>query len=92
MQVGVFGGYLKNQGTKEEMSDATNSVYGLGTNIESLLRVSPRIILISNKTKIACEIEYTSAAYGSNYDVNYIPSRTNTVANTRILMSAIYAF
>ena len=92
MQIGVFGGYLKNQGTKEEMSDATNSVYGLGTNIESLLRVSPRIILISNKTKIACEIEYTSATYGSNYDINYIPADTNTVANTRLLLSAIYSF
>jgi hypothetical protein len=92
VQAGVFGGFLKNQGTKEEMSAANNPVYGLGTNIESLFRVSPRVIFISGKTKIACELEYTSAAYGSNYDTFYVPAATKSVANTRLLLSAIYAF
>ena len=91
-QAGVFGGYLKNLGTKEEMSSADNTVYGLATNIETLIRISPRLIFISNKTKLACEIEYTSAAYGSDYDVNYIPANTTTVSNIRVLLSAIYAF
>ncbi|MCF8380275.1 MAG: hypothetical protein K9H49_11895 [Bacteroidales bacterium] len=92
IQVGIFGGYLKNMGTKEEMSAQTNNVYGLATNIESLFRISPRIMLISNKTKLACEVEYTSAAYGSAYDVNYIPANTTTVSNLRLLMSVIYSF
>lgn len=92
IQVGVFGGYLKNQGTKETMSSVDNPVYGLATDIESLLRVSPRIIFISNKFKVAGEIEYTSASYGSNYDINYIPANTTTVANARILISTIYSF
>lgn len=92
IQVGIFGGYLKNNGTKEKMSGTSNPVFGLATNIESLIRVSPRVMFISNKTKIACEIEYTSAAYGSNYDVNYIPANTNSVANLRLLMSVIYSF
>lgn len=92
VQVGIFGGYLKNLGTKEEMSSATNSVYGLGTNIESLLRVSPRIVFISNKTKLACELEYTSAAYGSNFNTYYKPANTTSTSNLRLLMSAIYAF
>jgi len=92
IQFGVFGGYLKNMGTKEEMSDPTNNVYGLATNIETLFRISPRVMLISNKTKLACEVEYTSAAYGSGYDVNYIPANTTTVSNIRLLMSVIYSF
>ncbi|MBN2347785.1 MAG: hypothetical protein JXJ22_03045 [Bacteroidales bacterium] len=92
VQLGVFGGYLKNLGTKDAMSDPVNSVYGLATNIESLLRVSPRVIFISNKTKIACEMEYTSAAYGSNYDVNYVPANTTSVSNLRVLLSVIYSF
>jgi hypothetical protein len=92
VQVGVFGGYLKNQGTKEEMSNASNSIYGLATNIQSLIRVAPRFVFISNKTKLACEVEYTSAAYGSNYDTFYVPATTNSVANLRVLMSAIYSF
>ncbi len=92
LQIGVFGGYLKNLGTKEEMSDITNPVYGLGHNIESLYRISPRIMFLSNKTKIGCELEYTSAAYGSDYDVNYVPGSTTQVGNARILLSAIYSF
>jgi hypothetical protein len=92
VQAGIFGGFLKNQGTKEEMSAANNPVYGLATNIESLIRVSPRVIFISGKTKIACELEYTSAAYGNNYDTFYVPATTKSVANMRMLLSAIYAF
>jgi hypothetical protein len=92
MQVGVFGGFLKNLGTKEAMSGTGNEIYGLGTNIGSLVRVSPRVIFISNKMKFACEVEYTSAAYGSNHDVNYVPGTTTTVANTRVLLSTIYSF
>ncbi len=91
-QVGVFGGYLKNLGTKDEMSSALNPVYGLGTNIESLLRISPRVSFTSGKVKLAGEIEYTSAAFGSNHDVNYIPENTSAVANTRVLISTIYSF
>lgn len=92
IQVGVFGGYLKNLGTVDPMSDASNPVYGLTTSISSLLRISPRVIFISNKFKLGCELEYTSAAYGSGFDVNYLPSSTTTVANTRVLLSTIYSF
>jgi hypothetical protein len=91
-QVGVFGGYLKNLGTKEAMSSEGNAVYGLGTNIRSLLRVSPRVLFISGKYKVGCELEYTSATYGSGHDVHYVPSTTSTVTNTRVLLSAVYSF
>ncbi len=92
IQTGVFGGILTNMGTKEPLSSAGNAVYGHGTNIASLWRVSPRLIFISNKTKIALELEYTTAAYGSDYDVNYIPGTLTPVSNTRGLMSVIYSF
>ncbi len=91
-QIGVFGGYLKNLGTAEPMSDATNSVYGLTTSIATLFRIAPRVMVISNKFKLGGELEYTSAAYGSGFDVNYLPSSTTTVANMRLLLSAIYSF
>ena len=92
VQAGVFGGFLTNMGTKEPMSDAGNAVYGLATNIAALWRVSPRVIFTSNKTKIALELEYTAAAYGNDYDVNYIPQTITPVANTRGLISVIYSF
>ena len=90
--VGVFAGVLNNLGTKESMSSASNSVYGLGTNIESLVRISPRAVLNSGKVRFAFELEYTSAAYGSGYDVNYMPSETTTATNIRTLFSSYYMF
>lgn len=92
MQIGLFAGVTKNLGTKEEMSDVANDVYMFGGNVEKVMRFSPRIEFISNKTKIGCEIEYTSATYGSGYDTNYIPDETSTVANVRMLLGLLYAF
>ena len=91
-QVGLFGGYMENLGTKESMSDPDNPVYGLATNIASLYRVSPRVIYRSGKFKAAAELEYTVAAYGSDYDSSYTPGETESTANTRILLSTIYNF
>jgi hypothetical protein len=92
IQVGLFGGYVKNNGTKKEMSSPGNPVFGMGTNVNSVLRVSPRIIYTINKLKFMGEIEYTAAAYGSNYDLNYVPATTTTVANTRLLLSVMFSF
>lgn len=92
MQVGIFGGYLQNLGTKEAMSSTLNPVFGLGHNIESLLRVSPRFIWNSNKVRVALELEYTMANYGSGYDVNYSPATTTSVSNLRTLVSTYYFF
>ncbi len=93
-QVGIFGGMTMNNGTKEEMNVArnNNTVFGLATNIRSLFRISPRIIYNAGKVRVALELEYTSAAYGSNYDTFYIPAETTTVANLRGLMAVYYFF
>jgi hypothetical protein len=92
-QVGVFGGYFKNLGTKEAMSDPSNAVYGLATDISSLIRVSPRLMINSGKTRLAFEAEYTRAVYGEDFDVNYLPqTKTNIVANLRGLVSVYYFF
>ncbi len=91
VQFGVFGGILKNLGTKEEML-AGGAIYGLGTDIDALIRVSPRIVFNSNKTRIALEMEYTQAAYGKNFDVNYLPETTTVVSNLRGLVAIYYFF
>ncbi len=92
IQAGIFGGFTNNMGTKEAMSDPDNPVYGLATNIDFLYRLSPRIILNSGKTRLALELEYTSASYGSDYDLNYLPGNTNTVSNLRALIAVYYFF
>lgn len=91
-QVGVFGGMSSNNGTKEAMSDAGNQVFGLGTNIRTLYRISPRIMYNSGKVRLSLELEYTNAAYGSIYDNNYIPAETIEVGNMRMLMAIYYFF
>lgn len=92
VQLGVFAGYCANLGTKEAMSDATNAIYGLGTNISSLWRVSPRMIINSGKTRLAFELETTTAAYGSGFDVNYKASTTTSATNIRGLIAMYYFF
>jgi hypothetical protein len=79
-------------GTKEEMSSPDNDIYGLGTDISFLYRISPRIIINSGKTRLALELEYTSASYGSDYDTSYVPATTSTVNNLRALLAVYYFF
>lgn len=90
-QVGVFGGYFKNMGTKEAI-DVGMPVYGLGTSISSLYRISPRVIYNAGKARIALEMEYTSADYGSGFDENYLPASTTTATNIRGLLAFYYFF
>ncbi len=94
LQTGIFAGYLQNLGTKEEMSEASNenNTFALGRGIESLIRVSPRVSYKSGKYKVALELEYTIANFGSGYDNKYIAKETTQVANLRTLMSAYYFF
>ncbi|MGD2036174.1 MAG: hypothetical protein PVF73_14015, partial [Bacteroidales bacterium] len=93
-QVGVFGGYLKNLGTKESVASTGNTLYGFGYSIESLIRISPRVIYNINKVRLALELEYTSASYADDdsYDLNFVPSSTTAVANLRTLVSVYYFF
>lgn len=92
VNVGIFAGIFENLGTKDTMSSPSNDVYGLGTNIKSMYRVSPRFALNSGKVRLAIELECTSAEYGSNYDANYLPSNTNRVTNVRTLFSTYFFF
>ncbi len=92
IQFGIFGGYFKNLGTKDPMSHADNKVYGLGTNINSLFRISPRVSITTGKIRLALELEYTVAAYGNNFNLNYIPDNTTKIANLRTLIALCYFF
>lgn len=92
LQAGIFGGYLRNYGTNIAREDVNYPVYGLATNIVSLARISPRIIFVSGKFKLGCELEYTWTKYGSDFDEYYMPRSAYSVANSRLLISTIYSF
>ena len=90
-QVGIFGGYTTNLGSKEELLDPA-LVFGRAITIQSLFRISPRIVYNMGKVRLAAECEYTSAEYGSDFDVNYLPDETTTANNLRVLLAVYYFF
>jgi hypothetical protein len=91
-QVGLFGGILYNNGTRDAMSDPGNAVYGLATDIRTMFRISPRVVYNSGKVRLALELEYTEAAYGADYNEFYMPDRVAPVGNLRGLLGVYYFF
>jgi len=91
-QVGLFGGITSNNGTKEALASPGTDVFGRATSIRTLYRISPRIIYNAGKVRLAAEVEYTNAAYGSDYDEFHIPSETTAATNLRALFAVYYFF
>jgi len=89
IQVGIFAGYSKNLGAQK---DIIGPIYGLGTTIESMYRVSPRVTFKYNKLKFALEGEYTVANYGSSFDSKGIPTDLTAASNFRMLFATYYFF
>jgi hypothetical protein len=88
-QTGIFGGYLINNGTKEE----TGMIYGNANEIGGMMRIAPRINFISGKTKFSFETEYTTGDFGDGtYDIHGVPLNTTTVGNLRLVFTSIYTF
>ncbi|MBE0674107.1 MAG: hypothetical protein IH591_05555 [Bacteroidales bacterium] len=104
VQFGLWGGYSRNLGSKQEILSYSNTVGGnavttRGANMKSLMRVSPRIVFIQGKFNFATELEYTSAAYATfqgdgtmNRDEFGVITDSENVGNMRILLSAILNF
>ena len=89
-QLGIFAGYSENKGYSEDIEATT--INGRGTNIQSLFRVSPRLIYNAGKARFAIEAEYTSADYGTGFDAKGIPINTVTADNMRVLFAVYYFF
>lgn len=89
VQVGLFAGFSKNLGAKDKV---VGPIYGLGTSIESMYRVSPRISYSISKLRFALEGEYTNASYGATYDEYGVPQDLTPVGNFRILFASYFFF
>ncbi len=90
IEVGLFAGYSKSLGADDNIA---GSYFGRGTDIDNLLRISPRVQFNSEKTRISTELEYTSAGYGKpdNTDKGKIKDIKST-ANIRLLVAFYYFF
>lgn len=90
--VGLFGGYYMKLGTTSEIVDPSMTIYGLGNNIANMVRLSPRAVFKSGKTKLGLELEYDAVEYGASYDEHAVPTDLTSADNVRLLFSAIYSF
>ncbi len=92
-QFGLFMGMYGNRGATDDLVEGTG-ITGLGTDIRSLYRISPRIVFNSGRARFAFETEYTGANFGSvNISENSrgIPVNTQEVSNLRLLLG-VYLF
>jgi hypothetical protein len=85
---GLFTGFSKNLGAGDDIS---GPVYGRGTNIDHLFRISPRVILTEGRLSFGAELETTTAAYGT-MENNGKVTDTDNVSNVRVLLSTVYKF
>lgn len=88
-QFGIFAGYTENLGSAET---TIGNPVGLGTNIKSLYRISPRILFNSGNFRLAFEGEYTVANYGSDFNANALPIDLTAANNFRLLAAVYYFF
>ena len=90
---GIFVGYSKNSG------GGLNAIaaYGRGISlagrggISNLMRIAPRLEFISGKFRVGSEVEITSAGYGTSTTDSKVTS-TETITNTRFLLTTTYSF
>ena len=88
IQAAIFAGYSKNLGTED---NNTGVYYSRGVNIKSVYRIAPRIIINLEKIRIAPEIEYTAAQYGTTDSGGIVNTNIKNVSNLRLLL-ALYHF
>jgi len=88
IEFALFAGYSRNLGAQEEISGA---YYSRGGGIDHIYRISPRIQWSSGATRLATELEYTSAAYGLMNAMGMV-KQARAVANVRLLVALLYFF
>jgi hypothetical protein len=85
---GLFTGFSKNLGASETI---VGSVYGRGSNIDHIFRITPRVTFTEGRLSFAAEIENTSAAYGTMESSGKV-TNAESVNNTRILIATVFKF
>jgi hypothetical protein len=87
-QPGLFAAYSKNLGAGEMVA---GPYYVRGNNIDYAYRISPRLVFNANKFRLAGELEYTVAAYGTTNEKGFVSSPSE-VGNLRFLLGVYYFF
>jgi hypothetical protein len=94
VRYGLNAGYSKNLGADDDLVQDNGSfvgLYSLGSNIDYLYQVAPRIEFLAGKMKIGGEVIYTAAAYGTT-QLDGTVANSDIVSSTRFLLHLNYAF
>lgn len=95
---GWFIGIIKNIGAQDtilqNVTDANGTItdqriFGLGTDIDYVFRISPRLVWKAQNLAFGAEIEYTRAAYGTINSKGDVIN-TDPVGNVRLLLALFY--
>ncbi len=100
LQYGIYGGYIKNLGTVDELIDPVNSnfqegiTYGFFQNIQSIYRVAGHLALNVNNFRFVAEYELTAASYGTGRIsfTDGLYQDAHLTRNNRILLMMMYTF
>jgi hypothetical protein len=83
LQPGLFLGYSKNLGAEDNIGGAC---YARGFDIDSLYRISPRLVFNAGRFRFSTETEWTVAAYG-NPDARGVVQDAKPIGNLRVLLA-----
>lgn len=84
---GVFAGYLKNLGAKDEVT----GILGTGTDIDQLATATAELTYNLPHWKFGAEYSWTGACYGENNAKGKVVD-THLVKNNRIVFTALFQF
>lgn len=87
-QFGLFGGYAKNLGAP---ADIVGPTYARGANVDDVFRVAPRAVYNAGKLRLAGEIEWTAAGYGTADGRGRVTDAAR-ISNVRFLVAVYYFF
>ena len=100
IEPGLFIGFTKNLGasktieqnvTDDAGTTTEKRVFGIGTDVDTVFRISPRLRWYIKKITAAAELEYTRAAFGTLNNKGKVIN-TTSVGNTRFLFAVFYYF
>jgi hypothetical protein len=91
---GIFFGYTNNNGASATGAVASYSrgITSGKASIDKIVRVAPRLDIVSGKFRFGTEIEVTTATYGDAGTNAKVSGTTNNVTNTRVLFITAYSF
>ncbi len=92
MQGGLFLAYTKNLGATDENTLFIPAFYNKVDNMAYLYRISPRFVYNAGKFRIAPEIEYTVAGFGTKNLTGAMVDDPEAIANFRFLVGVFYFF